>query len=170
MAYSISTDEETYNGNYETIEEALEEASVGYAHTIFWLGTCRVPRQPEKFIDVDGMLDGLGDGHEDWGGEWAEWDGPTAAQIAALQKEFEEVMAAWLDRHKLRPRWFCIDDAVKYVVIDGVTQKAADEESEPTKTKGTEWPVFNRRRGELIDRIGDRAAATRSESNERGTE
>jgi hypothetical protein len=137
MAYAISTNEEDYQGKYDTIEEALEEAVNGYAYESFWLGTCRAPRQPEKFIDADGMLDAIGDGHEDWGGDWAEWDKGTFAQIDELQKEFEAVMSAWLDRHKLRPHWFCIDEAVKYVVVDGVAQLASAVQTE------TEWHKRN---------------------------
>ena len=136
MTYSISTNEEDYHGKFETIKEALEEAVNEYAYESFWLGKCRPPRQPEKFVNVDGMLDGLGDGHEDWGGDWAEWDWPSSDQIAELQKEFESVMAAWLDRHKLRPRWFCIDEAVKYVVVDGVAQLASAVLSEHKQKEG----------------------------------
>ena len=35
-------------------------------------------------------------------------------------------MADWLDRHKLRPRFYAIDEPVKYVVVDGKPIKASD--------------------------------------------
>ena len=121
MTYAVSTDGEMYFGKFETLEEAIESAK---EHKEFWVGEARKPRQPESFIDIDYLLDGLGDGDDDWCGDWSEWDGPNREQADELEKEFKAVMSAWLDRHNLRPTWFCIDKSVKYVTVDGVTRKA----------------------------------------------
>lgn len=112
MAFAISNDEEHFEGPFETMDEALSQGTV-------WIGNTRPPRQPETFIDVDGMLDGIGDGDEDWSMDCADWwNGPSKEQITELQKEFEVAMSSWLDRHDLRPKWFCVEDVVRVVTTD----------------------------------------------------
>jgi hypothetical protein len=124
--YAISTDEEQYEGSYETVEDAIEDAANGYAHEVFWVGKCVPPPQPESMWRADDWLEHVSC-QDSYAGDYAEcWDDSTAEQQAELENEVQAVMAAWLDRHKLRPRFFLVEDAVKYVVVDGKPVKASD--------------------------------------------
>lgn len=124
--FAISSDEERYEGSYETIEEAIEEAANGYAHETFWVGKCVPPTQPEQWWDAADWLEHVSC-QDSYGGEYAEdWDDSTTEQREELEKEVRAAMASWLDRHKLRPRFFLVEDAVRYVVVDGKPVKASD--------------------------------------------
>lgn len=125
--FAISTDEERYEGSYATIEEAIEEAANGYAYEAFWVGRCVPPTQPEELWDAADWLEYVSC-QDSYGGEFAEdWDDSTDEQREELEKEVRAVMASWLDRHKLRPCFFVVKDAVKYVVVDGKPVKASPE-------------------------------------------
>ena len=126
MAFSISTDEVCYEGKYETLEEALQEASHGYDYEEFWVGEIRKPRQPETFLDVDCLLDDIGDGDEDWSMDCANWH-ISIEDRSDLKNRFEKQMTEWLDERSLRPTWFVVDSATKYVVVDGKPVKASDQ-------------------------------------------
>ncbi len=124
--FAISSNEERYEGSYETIEEAIEEAANGYAYETFWVGKCVPPTQPEQWWDAADWLEHVSC-QDSYSGEYAEdWDDSTTEQREELEKEVRAVMASWLDRHKLRPRFFLVEDAVKYVVVDGKPVKASD--------------------------------------------
>ena len=129
MAFSISIDEEHYDGKYDTLEEALQEASHGYAFEEFWVGEIRKPRQPETFLDVDHLLDDIGDGDEEWSMDCCDWD-ISIEDRSDLQSRFKKQMTEWLDERGLRPTWFVIDreSVTKYVVVDGKPVKASDVE------------------------------------------
>lgn len=119
MKFAISRWGEHYEGDFDSEEEAAKEAAAVFGDGSFYVGCKRKPRQPETFINADGMLDRLGEGDEDWSSDWCEWDYPTREQIAELQTQFEATMASWLDRHNLRPRWFMVDHVVSYTSVDG---------------------------------------------------
>lgn len=125
VRYAISTfDEELFEGDFETIEDAIHEAQYGHGVDTFWVCKKREPRQPESFIDADDIIHLVGDGDEDWSGDYADWDRPTRDQIAVLQKLLESAMSAWLDEYSLRPHWFCCGEITKYSVVDGCAQIA----------------------------------------------
>ena len=101
-----STDEENYTGGCETREEAIAEGS-GYGGT-YWVGRAIPPTQPEDMIDAADIVERIGEDHEDWSFDFCDWH-PTREQIDELTAEWRKSMAAWLDRHNLRPSWFVID-------------------------------------------------------------
>jgi len=108
--WSISSDGEHYRGQYDTLEQAAQEGTV--LHGRFWVGQCSAPIPPENLFDrdiVDHWIEGVLE-HEDYSGDWA--DGPWNAsreRRAELAKQMQPVIAAWLDRHGLRPRHWNID-------------------------------------------------------------
>ena len=105
--WSISRDQERYDGLYPTAEAAIEEGSQ-YAEP-FWIGQCLDPTQPEDLWDATVWIEDVFS-HEDYGGEWAEGHfDPSREQILELEAEVRPVMAAWLDRHGLRPKFWNID-------------------------------------------------------------
>lgn len=122
--YAISSDEERFDGYYETLEEAIGEATVGYAYTRFWVGVMRAPIQPELYWEAYNWLEHVSV-QDEYGSDWADgWDDSSKEQREELEAEIRPILAAWLDRHKLRPRFFMVDDVVEYEVIDGKAQLA----------------------------------------------
>lgn len=109
--WSISTNGETYFGEF-TMEEAIEEAST-YGFPC-WVGKCVPPIQPEELFTEWTLMDWLDNyvrEHDDYAGEWAEGSvNPNNVQLKELAAEIRPIIAAWLDRHDLRPTFFNIID------------------------------------------------------------
>lgn len=111
--WSISTNEENYHGTFDTVEEAIEEGKQ-YGDT-FWVGQCVSPTQPEDLFDgwsIESWIENSVYEHDDYLGDWAE-DAVDASkeQREELAAEIRPLIAAWLDRHKLRPTHWNIDPA-----------------------------------------------------------
>ena len=125
--FSISYDEETYQDQFDTREEACKEAAASCeVGTEFWVGECVTPTQPEQCFDVIDWLKRVSCCDE-YSMECAEdWDESTKEQREELEGQVREVMAKWLDRHDLRPKFWCITDAMKYV-----STESGYEESKP---------------------------------------
>lgn len=112
--YSMSRDEERYYGKFDTIEEALAEAESNDYGTV-WIGIVSPPPAPESRWCAEDWLEDVSC-QDEYCGEWAEaWDRSTEKQRQELEDEVRQVMAAWLDRHKLRPTFWNINGATKYV-------------------------------------------------------
>lgn len=108
MPFSISTDQENYSGNHSTEIEALEEAFADNDCQSVWVGEDESPTQPEEFWQAEYWLEHVSC-QEEYGSDWAEgWDQSTKEQREELENEVSKVMAAWLDRHNLRPKFFLI--------------------------------------------------------------
>lgn len=128
--WSISTDEERYDGQYDTIDEAIA-AGKANGHSEFWVGQCVPPTPPEllftnwsveRWIDSDVWSD------EEYSGSWAEDSvKPTPEQIEELAEEIRPLIAAWLDRHNLRPQFWNIDPmSVRQVNVE--SEEESDDE------------------------------------------
>jgi hypothetical protein len=119
--WSISTNEENYNKLFNTAEEAIR-----YGHWSkydeFWVGQCVAPVQPELLFngsDIETWLDMTVYQHDDYTGEWAENAvDANDNQLEELAAEIRPVIAAWLDRHKLRPTHWQIDPTTVVRVSD----------------------------------------------------
>lgn len=117
--YAISSDEAQFEGSYDTLQEALDEAAVGYAYTIFWVGVMRSPVQPETYWDAEDWLEHVSV-QDEYGSDWAEgWDASTKEQREELEAEICPILAKWLDKYELRPCFFTVTNVVKYEVEDG---------------------------------------------------
>lgn len=109
--WAISTNEENYHGTFDTVEEAIEEGK--QYGGVFWVGQCVSPTQPEELFDgwsIESWLENSVFEHDDYAGEWAE--GAVASskeQREELAAEIRPLIAAWLDRYKLRPTHWNID-------------------------------------------------------------
>lgn len=115
--FSVSTDEEVYHGQYESIEEAIEDSAKH--HEVFFVGECVRPDPPENFWYASDWLEHVSC-QDEYAGDYADnWDGSSKEQIEELEAEVRDVMAKWLDRHDLRPKFWLVTDAVRYVVVDG---------------------------------------------------
>lgn len=109
MSYCYSRDEKTFYGRFDTIEEATDEALDG--HESGWVGEAVPPPQPETFWRADDWLEHVSV-QDEYSGDWAEdWDESTKEQRAELEAEVQSVMAAWLDKHGLRPKFFNVKNS-----------------------------------------------------------
>lgn len=130
--FAISTDNENFHSKCPTIEAAIEEAIHDYDYEHFWVGRVIPPPQPETLWAAEDWLEHVSV-QDEYSGEWAEeWDGSTDDQRAELETEVRRVMAAWLDRHQLRPKFFNITDPIEYQVIAGQAQRV--DRSEPARS------------------------------------
>lgn len=111
--WSLSTNGENYHHQFDTRDEAIGEGN-SYGGT-FYIGQCVSPTPPEDLFDgwsVESWLENSVWEHDDYAGEWAE-DAvhPTSTQRDDLAEQIRPVIAAWLDRHNLRPKFWNIDPA-----------------------------------------------------------
>ncbi len=126
MKYAISSNGEDYDGDqYDTVVESIAAAIYsGYEH--FWVGEVKPPLQPEEwcgdyFLDLLTQLD---EDCDDYYGDWAsDWRRDTKEQRAELAEAVKSLVAAWLDRHDLRPRFFIVATAWEYVVESGSVRR-----------------------------------------------
>jgi hypothetical protein len=117
--YAFSTDEERYTGGFGSLEAACAEAAaVVGVDGRFWAGEAVPPPQPETVWRADRWLEEAGE-QDAYCGDWAvDWDRSTKEQRAELEREVRAVMAAWLDRHGLRPRFFNVEHPQEFHVTD----------------------------------------------------
>ncbi len=115
MSFSYSFDEERFDGDYATREEALAEAvAEGSDRPCIWVGENVPPTQPEYRWHAEDWLEYVSC-QDDYSGEWAEgWDDSTKEQRAELEDQVRQVMADWLDKHKLRPRHYTVTNIVEH--------------------------------------------------------
>lgn len=112
--WAYSRDGEFYRGDFadwrEAALDALHDAAEGAS---VWVGQCEPPVDPEHYIDADFLIEHIAC-QDDFNGEWAEdWPGATQAQMDELTDSVRAVIAEWLDRHKLRPRFFTVPCGVQ---------------------------------------------------------
>lgn len=112
--WSISTNEEEYHGVFDSMEDAIAEGKASEEGS-FYVGRCVSPVQPEVLFTGDAIEDWLERhvwAHDEYSHEWAEGHVcPTSDEMAELADEIRPLIAAWLDRCKLRPTFWNIDPA-----------------------------------------------------------
>jgi len=126
MKYSYSTNEENYYGQFDTIEECIAEVIASYDDDqVFWVGENHPPTQPEELFDCEGWLDRISECDEEYCNEWAQgWNRSTREHREELNELVKPILAAWLDRHDLRPKFWNIGAVTEYRVVDGKAVKA----------------------------------------------
>lgn len=106
VAFSYSRDESRFHGSFDTREEAVAEALDGYEEG--WVGENEPPPQPEYLWDAEDWLEHVSC-QDEYGSDAAEgWDDSTKEQRAELEIEVRKVMAAWLDKYDLRPKFWTV--------------------------------------------------------------
>jgi hypothetical protein len=113
VRFVYSLDRENYDGDFETREAALAAGRVDAddAGATVWTGEASDPCQPEDCIDGNDLIEAVCN-HEDYLLEFAEdWGRCTKGQLDELTAKVREVFRKWLNRHKLRPHWFLVDEA-----------------------------------------------------------
>jgi hypothetical protein len=115
--FSYSFNQENYHGDFETREEAIAEAEAEAVHggaTRFWTGEQVKPWQPEDIWEAYDWLEDVSC-QDEYSIDAAEgWDESTKEQREELEAEVRKVMAAWLDRHDLRPKFWLIENVQEH--------------------------------------------------------
>lgn len=123
--FCVSTDGEHYNSRFATEQEAIDEA-VSWGVDVFYVGKPEKPSQPEEFWCVDDWISQVNE-QDDYGGEYAEdWYDGSREQEKELDEQVRPVLAAWLDKHKLRPKHWIINSYTKYIVVEGKVMTEAE--------------------------------------------
>lgn len=91
-------------------ETAIATGFALYDGEPFYMARCELPPAPEGYFDAESWLETVSC-QDDYMGDHAEnWDNSTKEQRDELTKEVQAVMAAWLDRHNLRPTFWNAHD------------------------------------------------------------
>lgn len=104
-----STNDEEYG--YDSLDELLEDTEVA-AGDVVYRGTKTRP-DPADFIDVDTVLEHMGDTAYNYAGECAE--DYTSSVTADGRAELKQLLQAWARKHA-QPDFFLVEDAQKYTV------------------------------------------------------
>lgn len=124
-AFCLSTDGEHYDSRFPTEQEAIDEA-VAWGCEVFYIGQPEKPVQPESFWSANEWIETVCN-HDDYTGDYAEgWYCGTREQEKELEEQVRPVLAAWLDRHKLRPKHWLINSSTKYIVVEGQVMTEAE--------------------------------------------
>ena len=107
--YVYSDDNEFFN--YDSLGDALDCVDTGETVTIY--KGVKVPLLASRFFNADTIIENMAESaYEDyyelaehWGIE--EVDNETSKE---LEKQLEQVIDAWADKHNLQPTWYAVKD------------------------------------------------------------
>ena len=97
---------------YASRDEAIAGGRAEHNGEAFWIGLAFAPENAENFFDAEDWLENVACQDEYSGDHAKGWDMSTKEQRSELEKDVRAVMAAWLERHKLRPTFFNVRDSV----------------------------------------------------------
>lgn len=97
---------------YPTKEAAIAEGREQYMDE-FFVGKAVEPSKPEDFWDAENWLEHVSCQDEYMGDHAEDWDCSTKQQRQELEEQIRPVLAAWLERHSLRPDFFNVRELEK---------------------------------------------------------
>lgn len=107
-----------YIGGFATRREAIDAAvkeAVIYNRQTFLIGEKETPQAPESFWLAHDWLE-LVSCADEYCSDDDDWDESTSEQRFELEQEVQKVLAAWLDRHDLRPKWKVVRELARYKI------------------------------------------------------
>lgn len=110
MSFSYSHDGQTYHGSFDTREQAIAEAIEEGQGDAFWTGENVPATSPEDWWQAEDWLEHVSCQDEYCGDHADGWDNSTKAQREELESLVRPIMAAWLDRHGLRPTFWSVTE------------------------------------------------------------
>lgn len=114
--YSYSSDEERFDGCFDSREAAIEEAKAeGLKY--FWTGKNRPPRLEPYCLRADGVIESILNDEEDFACDWADgWPGETKEQRDELTAILQAAFQDWIVRHNLKPTFFVVEDVQEHLI------------------------------------------------------
>lgn len=114
--YSYSSTEDNFTGEFDSREEAIEEAKGEYPDAKHLYTGRNVPVDPLRYVHADWLIEHIIN-HDDFCIEQAEgWPGSTKEQEKELTAALREAFASWMTRHKLEPAFWLVEDVEKHEV------------------------------------------------------
>lgn len=127
--WAYSHDGEVFYGEFDSWYEAALEALCSDPKNLdesTWVGQCESPCQPDDTYLADIILEHVAC-QDDYMGDWAEgWPNASQSQTDELDVAFRKVFGEWLDRHKLRPKFYIVPDSRQVT-----KQEALEADSNP---------------------------------------
>lgn len=126
--FGYSFDDETYEGAFDTREEAVDEAEASadeYDVSTFRVGEYRDPDSPESFIDGEWVIDRILSCN-DYDSEHAEDTFNCPQEVRDdLTAMLRAAFVAWMEKHDQRPKFFIVKEGSdeRYEIVDGVAVK-----------------------------------------------
>lgn len=114
--WTCNDDEDVWSSGeeFDTREAAIEGGKELYAENgFFYIGIMRKPMPPEIYWGYDDWLrtvDDQDDYRNDFGDDWCD---ATKEQFEELDDIVQLAIGAWLDKHKLRPKFHVIEKIEK---------------------------------------------------------
>lgn len=150
--YCISVDGETFSGEYNSIEEALEEAFVGYDYSEVYVAEASESGKASQYIydnTIISLLEIIGENAYEVvgevGGDWLqppkfpyqwlkiddskkekmkkEWD-DWNNKIKQLKEEVSKILDIWCDKYNLHPTFYHVKNINFYLKRDWETKNA----------------------------------------------
>ena len=121
MPFHYSTDGERFDSEpFATREGAIAEAAASLSEgDIFQVGERESPTPPENWWNTEDWLETVSC-QDEYSGDFADdWDESTPAQREELELEVRAAMARWLDKYKLRPKFWLVVKVEDYRIVDG---------------------------------------------------
>ena len=108
--WATSRDGECYYDVFETREAAIADGMAAYEGAPFYVGKCEPPTPPEDLWSASDWIEHVCV-QDDYSHECAQdWDQSTKEQREELEREVAPILAAWLDRHNLRPQFYVVNN------------------------------------------------------------
>jgi len=119
--YAYSDDGETYTGEFDTIQEAAEEAAFHEDEDCTIYVGAMLPQTFTTHLDLEFIL---GDRHREnvydaIGEPYSDIPTPSKEALQEVQAFLEK----WATRHKLQPSYFGIGAVVEFEYTDGVLKR-----------------------------------------------
>jgi predicted chitinase len=114
--FSYSSNQDDYQGEFETREAAIEEAKAeGLTH--FWTGRNRPPEMNLWCLRADSVIENIINNEDDFSGEASEsWPGTTKEQEDELTIALQATFHNWMVRHNLKPTWWIVEDVLEHKI------------------------------------------------------
>lgn len=116
--YAYSFDEERYDGNFDTREEAVEEARDIDPDIPVWTGRAVRPKLSHFLRDADWWLEWASDRAADECAEYSDGWPPKAPPGA--DDDLMRVLDEWAERHGLQPQFFLVEDVQEHGKVEAV--------------------------------------------------
>lgn len=114
MKYAYSTDEERYHGEFDTPQQAADEAFAMGDYDVVFVAEIKTPVDPWDCIDGSDVIEEA-QCHEDYASEFAEdWPGESSEQRDELTEAIRKVFREWIEKHQLMPWHFKCENPVKF--------------------------------------------------------
>lgn len=122
--YAYSIDDYYYNGCFDSIEEALEEAKREYKNIDeVYIGTVTRPKLRWN-ANEERILESMQDNLDEDCGEFADGflDGISTEQEIELAHMIDKAVEEWLEKYQIKPTCYTVNDGALYPLNNDLAQ------------------------------------------------